>query len=197
MRILYDIANLSFIQIIVFGGLFLGLFYFTMYDNGNSLKKSIEATRAENQQVSAQVRKKKKEMTDIKLFQREISTQEEAVNYFLNFIPSDLTFTDVSALLNKEAKTSGVNINLKQDERVTQMEGTDYHILNVRLTVSGAFSQILLFLSKLTDQKQVLIVDKIGMKVNRTTELVEADLNISAYRYQPKEEEEEEEKKQS
>ena len=183
MRILIDIANFQFIQILVFGSLFLGIYYFTMYDDGSALRKTIADIQEKTQQVEEQVEKKQQKLEEVKTFEQEILSQEEAVKYFLNFIPSSLTFTDVSTLLINEAKSSGVNIEVKQDERIDEQDDSEYHTLNIQLTVNGAFSQILLFLSKLTEQKRILIVKDIGMKIDRHTQLIEANMSILAYRY--------------
>jgi len=154
-----------------------------VYDDGSALRKSIVEVQKKIEQVEQQVKRKQQELNEVKTFEQEILAQEEAVKYFLNFIPSSLTFTDVSALLINEAKSSGVNIEVKRDERVDERDDSEYNTLNIQLTVNGAFSQILLFLSKLTDQKRILVVKNINMRMNRQTQLVKAGMSILAYRY--------------
>ncbi len=197
MRLLFDLAHFGLIQIVVFGGFFLGVYYFTLYNDGSALQKSRADIQAGIQQTEAQVKKTQQELLDIKAFEKEVLNQEEDVKYLMNFIPSSLTFTDISDLLINEAKSSGVNIGLKRDESIDQKEGEEYHTLNVKLSVNGSFSQILLFLSKLTNQKRILIVHDIDMRVNRQTRLIEADMSISAYRYKGDQEEEKDTEEQS
>jgi len=183
LQLLINIANFQFIQILVFGSFFLGIYYFTVYDDGSALRKSIVEVQKKIEQVEQQVKRKQQELNEVKTFEQEILAQEEAVKYFLNFIPSSLTFTDVSALLINEAKSSGVNIEVKRDERVDERDDSEYNTLNIQLTVNGAFSQILLFLSKLTDQKRIHVVKNINMRMNRQTQLVKVGRSILAYRY--------------
>lgn len=184
MKVLFDIANFKIVQIIVFGSLFLGIYYFTLYDDGSHLRASIADTQTNIDQVSAKVNKKKEEIKNIKIFEKEILNQEDVVKQFLNFIPGSLTFTEVSALLFKEAKLAGINIEVKKDEQVDKKEDSEYRTLKVRLTIRGAFSQILLFLSKLTNQKRMLVVNNIEMRMDRGNGLIGADLLVSAYRYE-------------
>ena len=184
MNILFDIARFRTIQIVVFGSFFMGIFYFTMYNDGSVLKKTIADVETNINQVEEQVNKTQKDLEDVGNFEKEILAQEEAVKYFLNFIPSSLTFTEVSTLLIKEAKSAGVNIEVKQDKRGHKQNDSEYQTLDVQLTVNGAFAQILLFLSNLTNQKRIIIVNNIDMKVDRVTQLIGANLNISAYRYE-------------
>ena len=192
MRILSDIANFQLTQIIVFGSLFLGAYYFSWYNDGSTLKKSIDDIQTNTQQVELQVNKKQGELENIKSFEKEVLAQEEDVKYFLNFIPSSLTFTDISTLLLREAKSSGVNVGLKKDEKVDKEEDSEYQTLSVQLAINGSFSQILLFLSKLTQQRRMLIVENIDMIINRQTQLIDAKLLVSAYRHDKKSKEKEE-----
>ena len=194
MRLFFNIVYLQFIQIIVFGFLGLGVFYFTKYDDGSALRKSIDDVKVNIQQVEEQIKKKQQELEEIKVFEIELKDQEEVIQYFLNFVPSSLTFTDVSELVTKEARSAGVNIIEKKDNNQTaKNEDSEYRTLDVQLTIKGAFSQVLLFLSKLTDQKRMLIVNEINMRVDRQTRLITANLSLSAYRYEKREEAQKEE----
>ena len=168
----------------------MGVYYFSWYNNGSTLKKSIDDIQMNTQQVEFQISKKQEELENIKTFEKEVLAQEEDVKYFLNFIPSSLTFTDISTLLLSEAKSSGVNVGLKKDEKVDKEKDSEYQTLSVQLAVNGSFSQILLFLSKLTQQRRILIVENIDMIINRQTQLIEAKLLVSAYRHDKKSKEE-------
>ena len=192
MRLLFDFANFKLAQIIIFGSMLVGISYFTWFDNGKGLQSNIDSARTSITQVSSQIKAKEKELEEIKAFEREIANQEEVVKKLLIYIPEILTFTDISALLIKEAKSSGVNIEDKQDELVQKEEGSDYRILNTKLKVSGAFSHVLSFLSKLTIQKRMLVVDRIEMNMDRENQSIKASMNVSAYRYEKQKEEKQE-----
>lgn len=196
MKLVFDLANFHLVQIIVFGCLFIGVYFFTLYDNGDSIKTATSGVRTNITQVEGQILNKQKEIENVKIFKREFLKDEKEIKYLLNFIPPSLTFTDVTTLLINEAKSAGINIGLKRDSKSDKEEDSEYRTLNIQLTVNGSFSQILLFLSKLTAQKRILIVNKINIKADRASRLVEAQLDISTYRYEKKEESESAEKGQ-
>lgn len=187
MRLLWDISNFSLFQIIVFGFFFLGIYYFVWHNDGSYLQKSIDDIQVNINQSLEEVNKQQQEIKNVKLFEQNVLQQEDIIKQFLNFIPTSLTYPEISALLIKEAKSSGINIEVKQDEQVNQaQQETDYRALKVKLTISGSFAQILLFLSKLTNQKRILIVENINMRINENNNLIEANLSIVAYRHEPR-----------
>ena len=188
MRFLFDISRFHLAQIIVFGSFLCGIFYFTLYDKGDGLKTSMQGIKTNIEDTEKQVKKEQKALEDIKAFEKETLAQEEDIRYFLNFIPSSLTFTEVSTLLINEAKAAGINIEVKQDRQSRQNVDSEYQTLDIQLTVKGSFSQILLFLSKLTNQRRILVVNNINMRVDKD-QLIGASLDISAYRYNEKKDE--------
>ncbi len=193
MRLLLDIANFGLIQIIVFGCLSMGGYYFFAFDDGNSLKESLSNMENQISQVEISIKKKEKEFLDLEIFKKEILLKEKSVNYFLNYIPNQLSSIDVFSLLNSEAKVAGINIEDKQDQPSLQKDS--YEVLQIKLRVSGAFPQLVLFLSRLTDQKRILVVDNISMNISNDKKLIMADLNILAFRYNEQEQKKEDKSK--
>lgn len=197
MKIFLDLARLQLFQVLTFGSLLLGVFYFTLYDDGTQLEKLIAGVQGNIDQVEVNIKKKEEELEEVKNFEKEVIAQEEVIKYFLNFIPESLTYTDLSSLLIKAAEFTGINIEVKQDQRVHSQEEKDYQTLKIQLAVDGSFSQIMFFLSKLTEQKRMLILNKIDMNIDQGSSLIKAKMRIIAYRYykpkQPKKEDEDEE----
>ncbi len=191
MRFLIDIANFNIMQIIVFGCLSMGAYYFFAFDDGSALKQSISNEQNKIQQLEVNIKKKRADFESLKNFKKEVSSKEEAVSLFLNYIPNELSSIDIFSLLNNEAKTTGINIEDKQDQPSVKKE--PYEILKIKLKVSGAFPQIVSFLSRLTGQKRMLIVDKIAMSVSANKKIILADLDIFAFRYSEKQTEEKKE----
>ena len=179
-----SLAHFQLTQIIVLGGLALGIFYFTAYDDGTVLHQSIENIQNQVKKVEGDVAKVKEDIERVKLFKKEVSNNKKVIKFFLNYIPSSLTFTEISSLVNKQALSSGVNIESKEDSQYKdQEENTEYDVLNLKLKVSGSFAQIMFFLSKLTAQKRLLIVNKIKLNVASANKQVMSDINLLAYRY--------------
>ena len=189
MKIIYDIVNFKLPQIVIFGAFFTGIFYFTSYNDGTNIKNDIKSIQTQVDQLKVQLRKKQDELVDVKNFKRDLLQEEETIKHLINFVPDSLTFTDISFLLIRAAKATGVNIDLKEDKIVRTQKDLDYSILEIQLKVNGSFSQILLFLSKLTEQKRMLIVKNIDMKINSSNRLIESDLLIVSYRYKKQDKE--------
>ncbi|MGI9548437.1 MAG: type 4a pilus biogenesis protein PilO [Bdellovibrionales bacterium] len=191
MKFIVNIANFDFVQIIVFGCLLMGVYWMLIFNDGSELNKQISDTENQVQQLEASVIKKQKEIKSLEDFKKEVSLKEKTVSYFLNYIPNELSSIDIFALLNKEAKVTGVNIEDKQDQASLTQEA--YEILRIKLKVSGSFPQVVLFLSQLTKQKRILIVDNVSMRVAQDKRLIFADLDVFAFRYMAEKEKEIEE----
>ena len=168
----------------VFGGFFLGVYYFTLYDDGTRLNNLIEEVQNNIWKVEVQIKEKEMELENIKEFEREILNEKKVIESFLKFIPESLTYTELSSLLINSAKITGVNIEVKTDQAIQIEEESEYQTLQIHLTIKGSFSQIMFFLSKLTSQKRMLILQRIDMNIEETSRLVKANLKIIAYRYQ-------------
>ena len=177
-----SLAHFQIAQIIVFGGFVLGVFYFTVYDDGSILRQSIVDVQNQIKKSEGEVAKVKAEIESVKLFEREVENHKKVIKFFLNYIPANLTFTEISSLVNKQALSSGVNIESKEDSE--QIEDQDeYDILNMKLKVSGSFSQIMFFLSKLTSQERLLVVNKIDLNISPESKQIMSNINLLAYRY--------------
>ena len=183
MKILSDISNLTFVQIVVFGSVLTGVFYFSFYDKGTKLMEQIENTNLQIQQTEATLQKKQNEIDRLIQFEKDLAVDEKSINVFLDYISTDMTTIDMFRLVTREAKMAGVNIEDKRDQGMDEQEMLD--VLKTTLKISGSFSQIVFFLSKLTAQKRILLVDRIQVESREKKELVIASMDIYAFRYKP------------
>ena len=179
---LLSLGTTGLVQIIVFGGFFMGLYYFSFYNDGGLLRKEIQQIQSQIQTVQGQIKDMERKIEDVLVFKREIESEKEVVEAFLNFIPSSLTFNEVSALIIDQARLSGVNIESKKDVELQKLEDFNYEALSIDIEITGSFYQLMLFLSKLTEQKRILIVEKIEIKP-RKDNLVSSYIEILSYRY--------------
>ena len=183
MGFLMGLAQFQLAQIIVLGGFALGLFYFIGYDDGTLLRQSIQDVANQVKKVEGNIVQVNAEIENVKLFEVEVANNRRAIKFLLNYIPASLTFTEISYLVNKQAQSSGVNIESKEDAQISDEEGAEYNTLNIKLQLSGSFSQIMFFLSKLTDQKRLLVVNRINMNISSESKKITSDINLLAYRY--------------
>jgi len=188
LRFLLDIAHLSLANIIVFGGVLTGVYYFSLYDDGSYLKKQITKEKTNIQQTEGEIKKQEEKLKHLETFKTELSVSEKSVSYFLNYIPNELSTIDIFALLNEEAKKAGINIEDKRDQPSSYHEF--YEILHIKLKISGSFPQLALFCANLTQQKRILIVDTIYVNMSSDNKMIVADIDIFAFRYDKTKEQE-------
>ena len=185
MGFLMSLAHFQVANIIVLGGFFLGIFYFTAYDDGAVLREVIVDIENQIKQTDTEISKVQNEISQVKIFEQEVSNNKKVIKYFLNYIPATLTFTELSSLVNRQALSSGINIESKEDNKqlANQEDNPEYDTLNLKLKVSGSFSQLMFFLSKLTEQKRVLVINRIDLSLLAEEQQIISNIDILAYRY--------------
>ena len=181
MRFFYDLAGFGLGQIIVFGCLLMGGFYFFKYDDGSSLRGELGTIQGAIQKMDTEIREQEQELRRIEKFKSDIASEERSVSYLLNYLPNELSPVDIFSVLTKEARIAGVDIEDKRDSPVAK--GEFYDTLKLHLTVKGSFAHVLSFMSHLTEQKWILVVDRIEMRTVATEEGLKANLDIFAFRY--------------
>ena len=190
MNLLNDISNLTLTQILVFGSVLAGGFYFTFYNKGGGLQSQIDNERTAFQQAENLLKQKEQELVKLKQFESDLKKDERSINIFLDYISEQMTSIEMFRFITQEAKTAGVNIEDKTDHGAEEQKSLD--ILKASLRISGSFQQIVFFLSKLTDQKRILAVTKISISGSESDQHVIASMDISAYRYKPSDEKKDE-----
>lgn len=181
MNFLNGISNLTIMQIFVFGSILTGGFYFSFYNNGAALKKQIQMEEAQLKKTGESLRIKKDELKRLIQFEEDLKRDEKSIGIFLDYIPEKMTTFEMFRFITQEAKISGVNIEDKTDHGVEEKEMV--FALKASLRVSGSFQQIVFFLSKLTAQKRILLVDHIRIEIIETSQQVMASMDIYAFRY--------------
>ena len=190
MLFLLNLAQSSLIQICVFGCFLMGLYYFSFYNDGEQLRKEIKGVKTQIQGTQKKVEETQTQIDNNLTFKSELEKQQEVIKALLNYTPNTLTFNEISILINNEALSSGVNIESKRDVSVTDVPDKEYQTLNLDIALTSSFSQLMFFLSKLTQQKRILIVESIDVKVDPAKDLVSANIKILAYRYKAKKKQE-------
>ena len=195
IQFLSGIALMGVTQMVVLGGFLLGMYYFTFYDDGSYLKKKTAEIQTQVKTADQKILKQKEEVARLVNFQKSLEREARAIQYFLSYIPNEYTVIDVFHFLTREAKAAGINIEDKTDQGVE--DGDIYDALKVNVRVAGSFSQVMLFLSRLTAQKKILVVRNIDFSlVNKDgdRERVTANMTVYAYRYKEQKKPEEEKK---
>ena len=192
IQLLSSIAHMGLMQIITLGGFLVGGYYFAFYNDGSLLKKQTAEIQTQIQNVDKKIQNQKQEIEERINFKELMEKEARVIQYFLSYIPNDYTVIDVFHFLTREAKSAGINIEDTTDQGVE--DGKFYDALKVSVRVAGSFSQILLFLSRLTSLKKILVVSDVSMSLSKEDEQgIFATMNVYAYRYKEEKSEDKEE----
>ena len=195
IQFLSNIALMGVMQIVVLGSFLLGIYYFTFYNDGSYLKKKTAEIQTQIKTADQKILKQKEEVARLINFQKSLEREARAIQYFLSYIPNEYTAIDVFHFLTREAKNAGINIEDKSDQGVE--DGELYDALKVNVRVAGSFSQVMLFLSRLTAQKKILVVKNINFSLisgEGDQKRVTANMTVYAYRYKEQQKPAEEKK---
>ena len=145
------------------------------------MEKQIEEANLRFQGAEKSLKEKQEELNRLVQFEKDLAIDEKAIGVFLDYIPEKMTTVEMFRFITQEAKISGVNIEDKKDHGTEEKEMV--HSLKASLRVSGSFPQIVFFLSKLTAQKRILLVDQIKVENESNSQTVMASMDIYAFRY--------------
>ena len=180
--------KLNIIGIIFISGLFTGIYWFGLYDKGESIIEETESVRNEIVQVNAKMNKKKEELKKVIDFDNSVKRMGKEIEYFLSYVPKSLTTLDMHKDITQMAQKSGLDIkSMKHSSRGQKTEM--YDTISVNLTAEGEFAQILIFLSYLTDLDRIIVVQNMdispvsGGPRGGKSRKIQARMNLVGFRY--------------
>lgn len=186
-------ARLTLLRAFVMSFFLMGLYYVLMYDNGDAQRAMIERTHSDVQRVQAELTEVNKSLERAKSFQTASQGLGNSIQKLLSFIPENFRMGQLMKMISSEARISG--LDLKNMQPVVVVQGTnnagrslaEFEEIGVQLELTGSFSQILSFMSSLTEKKQIFLFEKI--KIFRTMgaqgdeEMVTLTAEVHAYSY--------------
>ena len=190
MLFIKSFADLSIFFVILISGAIAGWYRFLKYDKGDSIKAQIQQINVDKDKTRTQIENLKLELKALQETDALVNQMGVEINSFLRFIPSKLTSVMILNHLNNTAKSTGVNVeNITNYDFVRKEEF--YEKLKVSVTIKGIFSNVLLFLSKLTGLTEVITVESFAMqsvrgRVNvaiQGLDEVKVRMDIFGYRY--------------
>ena len=156
-------AQLSIGVVILVSGMFAGLYYMLKYDNGQSIKDATRSLEQQKNVVQKDIDSLKLELQQLQEMDKAMNLMSDEINKFLQFIPQKLTSAMVLNHLNIHAKASGVNLeNITSHTAVEEHEF--YEKIKISVTVKGLYTQVLVFLSKLTGLTEIVTVEHFALK---------------------------------
>ncbi len=166
-----------------------GLYYFFKYDKGESIKNEIKSLEGQKNAVQKKINDLKASLNNLQEMDKAMNSMGTEVNKLLEFIPNKVTSSMILNHLNIQAKSAGVDL-----EDINNRGGSEiknfYEKLKISVTVKGLFTQVLIFLSKLTSLTEVVTVENFdltevqqrGQQIGGLKE-VKMRMDIYGYRY--------------
>ena len=182
-------SQLSIGILIILSGGFAGVYYLVKYDDGQALKEQIQNIGNQKNAVQKKIDSLDKDLKQLQHMNVVIEEMGDEINKFLQFIPSRLTSSMIMNHLNTNAKEAGVDLQNIINHKFTEQHDF-YEKIKISVTVKGFFTQILIFLSKLTGLTEVITVENFTLEEVRTGGKYVGSLNevrmrmdIYGYRY--------------
>lgn len=180
-----SVSTLLFISVLL-----AGVYYVVKYDKGTSVKSEIKTIQNKIKNEKKAFAKLELKLEKIKKLDIHIKQLGGDINSFLKYIPNKMTGAKMSKILTQKAKESGINIESLTNHGTTIKENF-YEKIKVSIVIRGFFSQILLFLSKLTELTEILTVEFFDMQIAQKTknrfrnsnQEIEARLDVYGFRY--------------
>jgi len=185
-------ARLTMMRALILGAFVASLYYFFIFDAGTSQQSAIAAAKADIVNQQKQLTQINQKLDRALEYQRSTAEMGEALNKLLAYIPENFRLQDFMKTVSEEAKMAGLNIIRVAENRSmgTQAKRTDFEELSVNVELQGTFAQQMTFLSNLTKQKQIFILQKFTLdrEGNVNSNDVEIPIlnfrgEIHAYRY--------------
>ena len=167
------IKRLSFFHIFLIAILLLALYYALILQHDDSLhiaEQNINLTREAIEQ-------KKKEIEDLRVLvqssdelQNEYNSVTESLNVFSEYMSEiENATTFFSQIVNSSAvRTMGIQVNSYESGEAKFLRddpnnilSNNYKVISLTISIKGTFSQLLLFISHLTQVKQLIAIESL------------------------------------
>lgn len=169
-------------------GLVVALFYrFTSYDNGSALEQQIKTGEQNVINLTAEVKRLKRDMVLVEKFTTTKKILGETFDKLIRYLPEDFNVNDQMKIISTEAKTAGANIvSIAKGRGGKQFQF--YEEISVKVELEGTFTQVMMFLSRLTRLNKVIVVRDMTIKKVRSSGSEEGikvsfGSNLVGYRY--------------
>jgi Tfp pilus assembly protein PilO len=161
-RFFIFLAGLDMIKILGIGALVAVLYFFVIFDNGQSLKTQIEQLETQAATTQTEIKTVKDALANADRFEREVKDTVEQFTHITDFMPEKLTTAGLVTTLSELTTKAG--LKLTKTEPKSGSERVDfYEITKVAFAVEGSFTQLMSFLSGISKAQQILTID--GLKI--------------------------------
>jgi len=161
-----QLATLGWSKIFGIGVALAVGYYFLMYDNGSTIEASIKAAQDRTTAAKKTLAETEKAMADADRFGKEVQATQDQFEKIIRFMPMSLDSNEMTKTINDITNEVGVRARI-EPKPVDPPNGFTQSV-KIDLQLEGNFSQIVTFLSKISQVQRLLVFDKITLAPNAT-----------------------------
>ena len=187
------ISDLQFGLTLLLSGVIMGVFYFWKFDDGSSINSQVTQLENDKTKIQQEIESLTVKLRNVRKMDQSMKTQAVEITQLLEYIPNELTSSRILKHLNHLTKMSGVHLEDIKNYGSVKKEKL-YEKLRINMKIRGFFSQLLLFLSKITELNIFVTVEEFtiehDLRQNRSQQLqllneLRVNMDIYGYRYLP------------
>ncbi|HAG91938.1 MAG TPA: hypothetical protein DCL41_08705 [Bdellovibrionales bacterium] len=160
------LARLTFIRAVVIGLLLAGIYYVIFYDSGSYQTAMIAQSQQEMIALKADLAKVQADLERSRSFEAASKDLGSSIQKMLDFIPENFGLGQLMKTVSEEARVSGLDLSSMQPAAMAMNSNQEKNLpefeeIGVNIQIRGQFSQILSFMSSLTEKKQIFLFENI------------------------------------
>ena len=180
-------SDLSIGLVILLSLLGSGVYYFWKFDSGAALHSNINTLQDDLEKTKQEIQTLKDKKSNLQALGRDINQVAQDIRQLYNYIPNELTSSQVLKHLNELTKVSGVHMEDIKNLGAVKKKAF-YEKLKFSMIIRGFFSEIMTFLSSLTKLKVVITVEAFTIEYSSQQNaqagfLNELKMNMDIYGY--------------
>ena len=163
------LRNMTPLQASLIGIVIAGFLYFFVFGTTSSSKKIVVLKNKKKELL-----KKNKDadllIEEAKSYKDSLNSLGNTINRVIKYIPKDMSSTKLMRKLTESAKESGVSIvGVSESQRRSNNKKKSelYEEVPVKIRLEGNFTQMMVFLSKLTELENIVTMNEFEISSNR------------------------------
>ncbi len=185
---LKELTLMQCLLIAIGGAAFYYFFIFTT----NDPELVISNYRQEISEYEGEIRKFDKKIEASVKLKEQIEVYEKELKVKFSYVSEDVNNTEILQLLSVEARNSGLDIEtISESSEWKKLSSLEF--IEIPVSVSGDFGQVMGFLSNLSREKKLIVTDKLELEANTDSDdsfigkprVVKLNVTVRVYRQIP------------
>ncbi len=167
-------------------GLFIAGIAFVFVFKGLSQDKQIKTLKNKKSQLYKKNSEADTLIEEAKAYKKQLESLGNTINKVIKYIPKDMSSSKMMKSLTDSAKLAGVNIIGVSETRGRKNNSSElYEEVPVNINLEGNFTQIMVFIAKLTELENIVTMKKFVIKSkSRTNEgMISFAATFIGYKY--------------